>query len=257
MKKAHYYFFITAAVVYFSVLTLLLSGCGKEIKDPYTLLKMSVDQALEKSNWQKSRELAEEALKLDPENNDALIMYSLTLDQNGEQAEAVKKLRKVIKSDPDNFLAQLSIGRILYSMHDFEGAYEYLSNAYNLKPDNLFALVIFSQCSLKLLAQNTDELLKKLSSTETYADKPVVYNELGVYYAETGNLKAAIRNFVDAYKLSPKKPVIVLNLAILCDNYMRQYEKAGFFYRKFIELTNNNPAYNKQREIVNKRLRTI
>ena len=235
----------------------LLSGCGSNIKDPYVLLDNSVNQALHKGNWKKAKNLAKEALTLDPDNLDAQIMYAFTLDQNGEQTEAIRKLRTVISKNPKNFLAQLTLGRILYNMEDNEGAYEFLANAYNLNPDNLDSLILYTQCSSRLLAQNTDELLNQLSKNDTYKGKPIIFNEMGVYFAKTGNIKKALENLVKAYKLSSKNPTIVLNMAVLCDNYLKQPEKSKFFYKRFISLTDNNPAYNLQREQINKRLKSI
>jgi tetratricopeptide (TPR) repeat protein len=235
----------------------LLTGCGNDIKDPYVLLDNSINQALNKGNWKDAAKLAKSALKLDPKNLDAKVMYAFTQDQNGEQTEAIKKLREVISKNPENFIAQLTLGRILYDMEDYEGAYDSLANAYNLNSDSLDALILFTQCSTKLLAQNTDELLNKLSETKAYKGKPIVYNEMGVYFAKTGNVRKALENLVKAYKLSSKNPTIVLNMAVLCDKYMKQPAKSKFFYERFITLTDNNPAYNLQREQITKRLSSI
>jgi tetratricopeptide (TPR) repeat protein len=236
---------------------LLLAGCGSDIKDPYVLLQNSVHQALDNGNWKKAKNLAEAAVKLDPNNLDAKVMYAFTLDQNGEKTESIRMLREAVEKNPGNFISQLTLGRILYDMKDYEGAYDSLANAYNLKPNSIDALILYTQCSTKLLAQNTDELLNKLSKTKTYKGKPITYNEMGVYFAKTGNIRSALANLIKAYKLSSENPTIVLNLAILCDGYMQQPAKSKFFYKRFISLTNNNPAYNLQREQVNNRLKTI
>ena len=247
----------TICIICLAASSILLSGCGSDVKDPYTLIQDSINQALNNGNWSKAKSLAVEAVELDPDNLDAKVMYAFALEQSGEQAEAVKNLKIVTEKDPKCFIAQLTLGRILYDMQDYEGAYDALSNAYSLKPSNPDALLMFAQCSSKLLAQNTDKLLIKLSQTEPYKGKPVIFNELAVYYAETGNLKLAVENLVKAYKLSSENPTIVLNLAVLCDKYLKQPVKGKFFYKKFISLTNNNPAYNQQRENVSKRLKVI
>jgi cytochrome c-type biogenesis protein CcmH/NrfG len=246
---------LTPAILLFTFF--LLTGCGNDIKDPYVLLDSSINQALKEGNWKDANKLAQSALKLDPDNLDAKVMYAFTQDQKGEQAEAIKKLREVISKNPKNFIAQLTLGRILYDMEDYEGAYDSLANAYSFNPDNLDALILFTQCSAKLLAQNTDELLNKLSETKNYKGKPIVYNEMGVYFAKTGNVRKALENLVKAYKLSSKNPTIVLNMAVLCDKYMKQSRKSKFFYERFLSLTDNNPAYNQQREKVTKRLSSI
>ena len=246
---------IPLIIILFAVI--LLSSCSNDIKDPYVFLDNSVNQALNNGDWKKAEKLAKSALKLDPENLDAKVMFAFTQDQNGEQTEAIKNLRGVISKNPDNFLAQLTIGRILYDMEDYEGAYDSLANAYNLQPNSLDALILYTQCSAKLLAQNTDELLSKLSESKAYKGKPIIYNEMGVYFARTGNTRKALENLVKAYKLSSKNPTIVLNMAVLCDKYLKQVIKSKFFYERFITLTDNNPAYNLQREQIISRLKSI
>ena len=240
------------------IMPLLFSGCGNnDTTNPNVYVLKSASLASEKGEWEQALKYAEDALKLDPKNIQAQVMYALALDQNGQQDEAAKYLTKAIHEDPDNFIAQLTLGRILYDKNDYEAAYDKLSNAHSLAPNNIDALILYAQCSKKLLAQNTDELLVKLSETNAYKGKPIIYNELGIYYAKINNKSEAIKNLIKAYKLTPENPTIVLNLAVLCDQYLGQPAKAKYFYRKFISLTNSNPAYNKPRENVTNRLKVI
>ena len=238
-------------------LIILIASCAKEIKDSNILLKKAVTLASKEGKWKNSMEYAKKAVHANPQNADALVMYALTLEQNSQQQAALNSLRKAIKISPDNFLVQLSLGRLLYVEKDYEGAYEYLANAYNIQPDNIDALILLSQCSTKLRAQNTDKLFLKLAQTEYFKDKPEVYNELGAYYAETNNLGNATQNFVKAYKLSSDNPIIVSNLGVFCDNFLKKPKNALFFYRKFISLTNDNPAFDNQRKQIISRLKEI
>lgn len=242
----------------FSILStaLFFSGCGDNITDPNVYVLKSATSAAE-GNWEKALGLAEKAVDMNPENVQAQVMYSMALDQNGQQLEAIKYLQKAIKTEPNNFLAQLTLGRLLYDKGDYEGSYDKLANAYNLNPDNVDALILYSECSEKILAQNTDELLNKLSTTKAYKGKPIIFNELGVYYARVYNVGNAIRNLAKAYKLNPDNPIINFNLGVLCDRYISNPEKAKDFYKKFLTLTKDNPAYNKQRDEVINRLKAI
>ena len=253
MKSSNTYY--TIALLF--VLLVSVSGCGNETVDSNALLKKAVTLASKDGKWEKSLEIAEKAVDADPQNADALVMYALTLEYSDQKEEAKKELRKAIKISPNNFMAQLSLGRLRYAEKDYEGAYENLSNAYKLQPENIDALVLFAQCSAKLQTQDTVKLYQKLAESEYFKDKPEIYNELGAYYVATNNLSKAAQSLTKAYKLSPDNPVIVSNLGVFCDNYLKQPKKARFFYRKFISLTNDNPAFNEQREQISARLNEI
>ena len=149
------------------------------------------------------------------------------------------------------------MGRLLYVEKDYEGAYENLANAYKIQPENIDTLALFAQCSAKLQTQNTEKLFLKLAQTKDFKDKSEIYNELGTYYAETKNLSKAAQNLTKAYKLSPNNPIIVANLGVFCDNYLKRPKKARFFYRKFISLTNNNSIFDPQRKQIIARLNEI
>jgi tetratricopeptide (TPR) repeat protein len=244
-------------IVLLFILLISISGCGKEAIDSNVMLKKAIAVAAKEGKWDESLEYAEKAVEADPQNADALVMYALALENSNQKDKAKKELRKTIKGFPNNFMAQLSLGRLLYTEKDYEGAYENLANAYRIKPENIDALVLFAQCSAKLQTQDTGELYLKLAQTKYFKNKPVIYNELGIYYMATKNLSKATQNLSKAYKLSPNNPIIVANLGVFCDRDLKQLKQACFFYRKFITLTNDNPAFNLQRTEIIARLKEI
>ena len=156
-------FYMTGIVCTGIIAISLLAGCGENIKNSDAVLNKSVNTALNDGNWEEALSYAKLATKTDPKNIDAQIMYSIALENNGDKDEAIKNLKKIVKVQPKNFLAQLSLGKILYAKKDYEGAYDHLTNAYNLRPNDINTLILYSQCSAKLHAQNTEKLfpLKK------------------------------------------------------------------------------------------------
>lgn len=239
------------------ILSISVSACGKKIVDSNVLLKKAVTLVSEEGKWNEALGYAERAVEADPQNANALVVYALALEHSNQNNKAKKELRKAIKIFPKNFMAQLSLGRFLYSEKDYEGAYEYLTNAYKIQPDNVDALALFAQCSAKLQTQNTDKLFLKLSQTKYFKDKPGIYNELGTYYANTKNLSKAAQNLTKAYKLSPNNPVILANLGVFCDRYLKRPKKARFFYRKFISVISDNNAFSSQKKEISLRLKEI
>ncbi len=248
----HFLLIISALILLISI-----SGCGKETASSDTLLRQAITLASKDGNWEESLEYAERAVNADSQNINALIMYALALEHSTQINKAKTELRKAISINPNNFMAQLSIGKLLYQSRDYEGAYEYLTNAYKLDPNNIDALILFAQCSAKLQTVNTDQVFQKLAKTEYYKNKPEIYNELGTYYAKANNLSKAAQNLTEAYKLAPNNPIIVVNLGVFCDKYLNKPKKARFFYRKFISLTDNNPAFQIQKQQVTSRIKQI
>ena len=239
------------------IMLIIGAGCSKEVKDPNTLLNTAVSLANEGNKWKESLEYAKEALNLDPNSSNAQVMYALALVGNDKGDQALKQLRTIVKDYPNNFLAQLSLGKILFDKKDYEGAYDNLTNAYKMQPDNIDVLILFSQCSAKLQAQNTDKLFLKLAKQKGFEDNPEIYNELGTYYANTRDISKAAQNLSKAYKLAPDNPVIVSNLGVFCDRFLNKPKKAKFFYRKFLILTTDEAGYSQLREEIINRLQSF
>ncbi|HBM16385.1 MAG TPA: hypothetical protein DD381_08615 [Lentisphaeria bacterium] len=251
-------FFIQFTLTSLAIVSLLFfSACGKKMENSDAALKASVDTALTNGDWSEAQTYAEMALKADNNNIDAQVMYAISQDKLGKREDAIKTLRNIVFGNPNNFLAQLSLGEMLYKNQNYEEAYENLGNAYNLNNDNIDTLVLYSQCAGKLLAKNTPALYLKLAQTKQFADKPEVYNNLATYYLSLKDYNSALKNFLKAYRLADKNPTIVANLGIFRDKYMSDKKQAKYFYRKFITLTIGNSAFDSQREYFSKRLREL
>ena len=247
----------TGKILLISAFSLLLVGCGKQIKNSDALLKKSVDLALNNGKWEKALDYAKRATKLDTNNVDAQIMVAICMDKNGDSDEAAKQLRNVILSTPNNFLAEISLGKILYSSQKYEEAYEHLANAYNLNNNSIEALSLYAECSGNILAKTTQELYVKLLNMEQVSNKFEIYNNLGVYFANSQNYSMAFSSFMNAYRLSPKNPIILANLGIFKDSYQSDSKQAKFFYRKFISITRGNSAFDEQSKFFSSRLKDL
>lgn len=245
-------------ILLFSLFSLfLVVGCRKQIKNPDALLKKSVDLALNNGKWEKALGYAKRAVKLDINNIDAQIMIAICKDKTGDSDEAAKQLRNVILSTTNNFLAEISLGRILYSSQKYEEAYEHLANAYKLNNSSIEALSLYAECAGTILAKSTPELYAKLLNSGQFSNKSEIYNNLGVYFANSQNHNMAFSSFMKAYRLSPKNPIIIENLGILKDSYQSDPKQAKFFYRKFISITRDNTAFDEQRKFFSIRLKEL
>lgn len=248
---------ITRKILLISVLSLLITGCGKQIKNSDALLKKSVDLALNNGKWGKALGYAKRAVKLDENNVEAQIMQAICMDKTGSSDEAAKLLRNILLTNQNNFLAELSLGKILYNSKKYEEAYDHLANAYNLNNESIEVLSLYAECAGNITAKNTPELYAKLLNTQHFSSKSEIYNNLGVYFANSQNYKMAFLSFMKAYKLSSRNPIIIANLGILKDTYQTDPKQAKFFYRKFISITRGNSAFDDQRKYFSNRLKDL
>lgn len=236
---------------------LIFSGCGRQVKNSDAALKESVAIILKSGNWSEAQSYAKLAMNSDASNIDAQVINAVCQEKLGKTDDAIKALRNIVLANPGNFLAQLNLGRMLYNAKNYEEAYEYLSNAYNLNSNNLDALILCAQCAGKLQAKNTPDLYLKLAQTPQFSDKPEVYNNLGVYFVYSKDYNSALKYFLQGYRLDKNYPILIANMGILKDRYMKDTKQAKYFYRKFITLTIGNSAFDSQREFFSNRLKEL
>jgi tetratricopeptide (TPR) repeat protein len=82
-----------------------------------------------------ARNLCEEILKADPNDNDALIDRAQLQIRAGEANAAVETLRTVVKNDPNNGLAHYQLGVAWQKMGNLESAENEWREAIRLRPD--------------------------------------------------------------------------------------------------------------------------
>jgi len=234
----------------------LISSCGKSYKNSGPVVAKAVKVASD-GNWRMALSYSEIAIKTDPSDINAKVVYALSLENTGKKKEAVKELRNLVLQNPKDFITQLLLGKLLYDNNELESAYENLTNAYNLNPQNVEALQLLSQCAMKLQTESVPQLLTKLSETSQYKNSPIIFNDLGVYYVYKKKYSEAASNLIKAYQSAENNPIILFNMGVLCDKYLNATAKSKFFYRKFISITNDNSSYSNQREEVILRLKQI
>lgn len=71
---------------------------------------------------------------------DALVLLAVIVSVRGDDASALKFLQRAVKITPDDFDAQLSLGRLLFGMGDDSGAIKAFRTAKSLQPTNSQAL---------------------------------------------------------------------------------------------------------------------
>jgi tetratricopeptide (TPR) repeat protein len=94
----------------------------------------------------------------------------------------------------------------------------------------------------RILTRNPDWKNNFTLYTKTLAfspDSAIIRNNLGIYYADHGNWKAAGEQWNEAYQLMPTAPFVLNNLGLL-NSTLRRYEAAAGFYERCIALSPEN-----------------
>ena len=95
--------------------------------------------ALKMSEFERARDYADAALRLNPQLPGADTLRGSVLSYLGDTQGAIAVLRKAVAADPNDFDAQLALGAVMHTERDLEGARQHLQRALQLKPDSTLA----------------------------------------------------------------------------------------------------------------------
>lgn len=245
--------------LFFMAISFILLSCTKSVTESNEeLLKHAIDSAANKADWKKARSLSYEAAKRNPLDVNAHVMLAISLEQSGQIDTALTEVRKAVEIDPKHFMAQYTMGRMLFDSERFADCVGPLTSANKLQPGNANVLLFLARCSTILdLTQNAIKYYTSLAKHPDFKNKPDPYNELGVIFAGKKDWQRAARCFSEAYKRAPDNHIVVLNLAVFCDYYLKNFQKAAAFYQKYQRLTSHNPALEPKRVRIKERIERI
>ena len=242
------------------MLLMVFSGCGENAVSTDVLLTSAVECA-RSGKWQSCDDNALTVLKRDPENTYALLLRSLATEHLGKKETALAMAKQAAENAPDNFPAQYTYGRLLAARGDSaKNAIQVLKHALKLRPGNRSTLILLGQCSSKINDDNTINYY--LALPPAVQKMPEIQTRMAMYYLDRRdrdrrNLSLALQSLVNAYKVSSDNPVIVLNLAMFIDHYVKNKKKAYDFYNRYLHLTRHNPELNPTRAQVKARMSAL
>jgi tetratricopeptide (TPR) repeat protein len=108
-----------------------VEGVAKQGNSPEAFL-LAGQTALKMNQFERARDYGDAALRLNPKLPGALTLRGTVLSYLGDNAGAIAVLRKAIEADPSDFEAQLSLGAVLHTERDLEGAKQHLARALEL-----------------------------------------------------------------------------------------------------------------------------
>ncbi len=239
---------------------LFFTGCGEDAVSTDLLLTSAVECA-RSGKWQPCEDNAVTVLKRDPANTYALLLRALAAEHLGKQETALAMAKQAAENAPGDFPAQYTYGRLLAAQgSNAKSAIQVLERALKLRPGNRSTLILLGQCSSKINADNTINYY--LALPPAVRNLPEIQTRMAMYYLDRrdrsrNNISLALRALSNAYKSANDNPVIVLNLAMFIDRYMRDKKKAYAFYNRYLLLTKHNPELNTTRAQVKARMSTL
>ncbi|VAW93350.1 hypothetical protein MNBD_GAMMA23-2029 [hydrothermal vent metagenome] len=153
----------------------------------------------------------------------------------GLNEQALAKLKKAIKQNPDNATAYLYTAELYRRLKENERAEKYFKKALDVAPEdpsinNNYGAFLCAEKKYKEAFKYFDTAL----GNPVYADRSKVFENIGVCAEEQGNIKIARDNYIKAIIINPNLPISLLSVAQL-DFDSQQLESAakylGFYNR--------------------------
>lgn len=250
-------FFLQAVVVL--CLSLCVSCGRRPALTSDELLKRAKDAAAA-GKWDDAVSLTGQVLKRNGGDSRALIMRSVAFYHRGDRGPALEEAAKAAKAAPDNFMAQYNYGWMLFEDGKFGDCVGPLSIALKIRPDDVDTAQLLARVYDSLggaVAVKARKYYLIMLKSERFKNDPMVYNDLACNYLAGGDADKALKLFSRAKKLAPENPVVILNLAVLCDKHLDRRKIAAGYYRKYLNLVKDNPALNARRLEVERRLMAL
>jgi len=160
--------------------------------------------ALKLTYFERARDLAAAAVRLNPKLPGALTLQGSALQDVGDSPGAIAALKKAIEVDPNDFEAHLNLGAILLKERDLEGARRYLERARQLNPGSNLAR--YEMARLKRTEGNLEAAVKDFEKVvQDDPDWPQPHIELSALYfrlnrQEDGEKERAIFDRLNSQK---------------------------------------------------------
>jgi len=250
--------FFSKYLLLLGVLCVAFVGCvDEQVLSTQELLNRALNNA-SKGRWEKALASLGIVCERERNNTSALIFKALAYEGCGKEDLALQTARLAVKNAPNDFWAQYTLGR-LYAKDSqkMQDAITPLLRALRIRSNDRSSLLLLGRCSSMLKLDSAIKYYRRLAQDKKIKNRAELWNEMGIYYAERKEIRQAAACFVKAYKLSPLKPLIVLNLATFMDQYVGEPKRALKFYKKYLKITVSSPAFDRQRQRVAERIKEL
>jgi Flp pilus assembly protein TadD len=207
---------------------LAFAGCNRI--SPEKALRQAGDAALN-GNWHLALDESSACLRSDKKNVEAMVVKGISLHELNRSDEALEILERAADLAPDRHAVQFLLGWVLSENEKYGDALQPLRRAYELQPDHADTLILLSRCTLEQNLPEGIEYLQALKKRSGLRQKSVLYNSEAYIWLNQGHYETARKLLLQAWRLDPKNPIVLQNLAVLHDQYLQDPVRAMRFYR--------------------------
>lgn len=156
--------------------------------------------------------------------------------RNRDYARAKEKLNRALEIDDKYSPAHATYGLLFQAEGEIELAEKYFKNAIRFSPEdsqarNMYGAFLFSEKRF----HEAVEQLEVASENRFYANRPVVFENLGRSYRRIGDLEGAEYAFTRAIQLNPEQAGATMELADIKFE-QQNYVEARNLYRRYSQL---------------------
>lgn len=198
-------------------------------------------------NWQEAEQIAIQLSEENPAAVSPVILQILSFENSGQMDKAVDLARQCAKSNPQDFAALYTLGR-LYSKDEkrYGEAYSMLENAIILRPGDINTLILL--CNLGVVNNEStagkylDQLV--LKSKLSNADTGRAYYLRGIYLDRSEKKEEAYRSMMKAWDYSIKdNPELLFQIAAFVEKTGHRDVEAGLLYKRFVQYYEKTAGY--------------
>lgn len=210
----------------------------EELKSDEELTMVLASLYISDGNYEKSIEIANQILKDNPNNVDALELITLSAKASGDNVTYKKISKQLLESDPYNVQANLMVGDEYAVKGKYKPALNAYSKALKSEPENPDALYGYAQMSYFLDdLEGAEEACQKILDKDSQNAAALAF--MGKLAAEDNNYVKAIKLTQDAIKLDSLNYTFYLDLGFYCRQVGR-FDDAIKAWNKAIEI---DPTY--------------
>ncbi len=212
----------------------ILSGCTAS--GPSALL--DGDRALRDGKLTRAVEDLKRATELIPEEPRAWNCLGVAYHRSNQPQLAAQAYGQALKRDRSNLvaIAHFNLGCLLLEQGNAAGAVDEL-RSFTMTTNSALGWLKLGEAQLRL--RQFDAAERSLGSALRLQDKdlqPMVWNDLGVLYAQRNRAREAMQYFNNALQVNPKLTPAMLNIAVLAQQSMGSKSYALQRYREYLAL---------------------
>lgn len=227
--------------------------------------QVNVDQALRdavvaarEGRWEVALKKTGLFLEEDEKSVEALVLHGLALHKTGQLDEATTMFERAAILAPERFEPQYFYGWILCEKEEYGRALRPLEAAYTCRPSNPDLLALLGRCCLEQNVRRGATYIQGLQRHRAYGGGPEVPNALAslALGQDPPDVQRALRELQRALDRTPENPVVLQNLAVLCDHYLRDLPQAIRYYRYCLSAS-QRAGQESRADAIRRRLREI